>query len=104
MGYPFTSIFIQSIDITDLLCRDKIRESSQPPPSHVTCHVTIGYHRHYVMILTGHSQGYSSSVIYEPVPAVAVPKCSVCALPTRHMRHPVVVTKLLSLGVPNSLG
>src|SRR5271168_4939372 len=35
-------------------------------------------------------------VIYEPVMAVAVPKCSVCALPTRRMRHPVVVTKLLS--------
>src|SRR5277367_5087801 len=38
-------------------------------------------------------------VIYEPVMAVAVPKCSICALPTRRMRHPVAVTKLLSVWV-----
>src|SRR5271170_6548197 len=38
-------------------------------------------------------------VTYEPVMAVAVPKCSVCALPTRRMRHPVTMTKLLAVWV-----
>jgi hypothetical protein len=42
-------------------------------------------------------------VIYEPVMAVAVPKCSVCALPTRHMRHPVTLTTLLSVWVTLTL-
>src|SRR5271170_7228779 len=36
-------------------------------------------------------------VIDKPVMAVAVPKCSVCALPTRRMRYPVTLTKLLSV-------
>src|SRR5271154_1199779 len=42
-------------------------------------------------------------VIDEPVMAVAVPKCSMCASPTRRMRHPVTLTKLLSVWVTLTL-
>src|SRR5271163_3208409 len=88
----------------------KVMTDSRPQPHELDIDFTLGRRTGSVGVSPGYVSGRPCwagntrsqprlrfPVIYEPVMAVAVPKCSICALPTRRMRHPVVVTKLLSV-------
>src|SRR5271155_2954623 len=90
----------------------KVMADSRPQPYRLDIDFTLGRRTGSVGVSPRYGSGrphWASNtrsqprlkfpVIYKPVMAVAVPKCSVCALPTRRMRHPVVVTKLLSVWV-----
>jgi hypothetical protein len=88
----------------------KVMADSRPQPRGLNIDFTLGRRTGSVGVSLGYVSGRPRwagnirsqpslrfPVIYEPIMAVAVPKCSVYALPTRRMRHPVVV--LLSVWV-----
>src|SRR5271155_5138466 len=90
----------------------KVMADSRPQPHGLDIDFTLGRRTGSVGVSPGYVSGRPRwagntrsqprlrfPVIDEPVMAVAVPNCSVCALPARRMRHPVVVTRLLSVWV-----
>jgi len=90
----------------------KVMADSRPQPRGLNIDCTLGRRTGSVGVSPGYvsgrphwagntrsQPGLRFPIICEPIIAVAVPKCSVCTLPTRHVRHPVTVAKLLSVWV-----